>query len=91
MGEYMQCKDRVFMKAVKNDSVFCYELEINSTGNRICNELKVMNYRLELIDKSYMSQTLFAANPHKEDLLFEYVYNEDIKAENGLRVQACSL
>jgi hypothetical protein len=38
-----------------------------------------------------MTQTLFAANPHKEDLLFEYVYNEDIKAENGLRIQACSL
>lgn len=37
VGEYMQCKGRVFVKAVKNDSVFCYELEINSTGNRICN------------------------------------------------------
>lgn len=38
-----------------------------------------------------MTQTLFAANPHKEDLLFEYVHNHDIKAENGLRIQACSL
>jgi len=33
----MQSKNIVHLKAVKDNSVFSYEMEINSTDNKICN------------------------------------------------------
>lgn len=47
----MQHKDILHLKAAKDNSVFSYELQIKSTQNKICNELRVLNYKLELIDK----------------------------------------
>lgn len=72
----MQFKNNLYLKAAKDNSVFCYEMEINSTENKICNQLKVLHYKLELVDKTDMNQTLFKAHPNKEDLIFNYVYNE---------------
>lgn len=71
IGEYIHFKDTVLVKAVRNNTVFTYELSIRSSEGKISNELKINKYTLELIDDHQeILQTLYISKPLHEDKLF---------------------
>lgn len=71
IGEYIHFKDTVLVKAVRNNTVFTYELSIRSSEGKISNEMKINKYTLELIDDHQeILQTLYIAKPIQEDKLF---------------------
>lgn len=65
IGEYMQFKNKVYLKAVKHNSIFSYEADIVANENRICDRLKVLRYTLEVVDEKEMIQVLYEAKPNK--------------------------
>jgi small-conductance mechanosensitive channel len=92
VGEYIHHKDRLYVKACQNREVFSYEFEIQSTEHQINDQLKVIKYTLELIDdQQEILQTLHAAHPMREKMLFVYCRNEALSEENSPPMQACCL
>lgn len=72
MGEFIQFKDKILVKAVKGNSIYSFNLQIKSSENKISNELLVNEYALELIDEAEIIQKLFVGHENKEQMVFEY-------------------